>query len=173
MGQVQNRMSDTSPCSRSDVGLEKVLLPERVFQMAFHCTCCHEEYPQVEPCERACDMHNQFQNRKMGLKMSVHTVPYFGREMSALHLVSFKERYLDFVPYLLLLQITYACYFCWLSLGQCGYIILIHSFSSGLYFSICNIYNLLFPYGQSSVPAASTCVVCTVSTYTIQAPARV
>lgn len=65
----------------------------------------------MEPCERAHDMHNRFQTRKMGLKMSVHTVPYVGREMSAFHLVSFKERYLDFVQYLLLLQITYACYF--------------------------------------------------------------
>lgn len=34
----------------------------------------HEEYPWVEPCERACDRHNQFQNRQMGLKMSVHTL---------------------------------------------------------------------------------------------------
>lgn len=31
--------------------------------------------------------------------------------MSAFYLVSFKERYLDFVEYLLLLQITFACYF--------------------------------------------------------------
>lgn len=62
-------------------------------------------------------MPNQFQKRKMGLKMTVHTVPYFGREMSAFHSVSFEERYLDFVQYLLFLQITYACYFCWLSLG--------------------------------------------------------
>lgn len=67
----------------------------------------HEECP----CERARNTHNQFQNSKMGSKMSVHTVPYFSREMSAFYLVSFKERYLDFVEYLLLLQITFACYF--------------------------------------------------------------
>jgi len=49
--------------------------------------------------------------RKVDLKMSVHTVPYCGREMSTFHLVSFKGRYLNLVHYLLLLQITSACYF--------------------------------------------------------------